>query len=564
MDTTGITAIPGQWAQWARRNPNWCIVGVTVLALGLRIWGLGFGLPYLHDPDEPNKVVMAQRVFKTGDLEPDYLKKPSLIIYLNAVSYIPYYLTGRLAGAFSKPSDIVEPVLLGMGVGKTAMPTTFLLGRALTVVFSCGTVVLIFYIGKEVSGGPLVGPLASLLMAVSPASVRVAHLIRTDTFLVFFMLLSLWFSIRIVRGGNNVDYAMAGLASGLAASSKYNGGLSLLLPVTAHLIRYEWRGLLRGDLYLAGAMSVVGFFGTTPFALLKPEQFLADLLHVGRHYSTGHVGMEGTPLRWYLRYMTTAEGPATLLAALGIARSIRSERRLILLLSVFPLVYLLFVGRFMVRNAQTLLPALPFLFLLGSMAIDNLIGPQSVLSARGRRDARVVPTLLVVASLAIPLANTISGNVELTDPDGRTPSREWIKSNLAPTSRVAIESYAPFVDPQRYSVTALTQMIDQRPEWYISQGFQYLVFSEGMYGRFFADPDRYSLQVEAYNELFRTFELVAEFADDKCSVKIYRIPAREGEEGGIWAPPKTLVASAAARAPVTVSPASILAGIKGC
>ena len=45
---------------------KWLLIVFLVLAAVLRIWGLDWGLPYLYDPDEPNKIEMAQRIFKTG------------------------------------------------------------------------------------------------------------------------------------------------------------------------------------------------------------------------------------------------------------------------------------------------------------------------------------------------------------------------------------------------------------------------------------------------------------------------------------------------------------------
>ncbi len=43
---------------------------VAAVALLLRLWGLGFDLPYIFHPDEPDKIAMAQRMFATGDLNP--------------------------------------------------------------------------------------------------------------------------------------------------------------------------------------------------------------------------------------------------------------------------------------------------------------------------------------------------------------------------------------------------------------------------------------------------------------------------------------------------------------
>jgi hypothetical protein len=93
----------------AYHNARWLLVGVTLAAFLLRLWGINFGLPYLYHPDEPGYVTIAQNIFKTGDLNPHFFNYPSLFFYLNALAYMPYYLAGRLAGAFSSPADIAAP-----------------------------------------------------------------------------------------------------------------------------------------------------------------------------------------------------------------------------------------------------------------------------------------------------------------------------------------------------------------------------------------------------------------------------------------------------------------------
>jgi hypothetical protein len=129
---------------------------IVAIALLLRLWGSSFGLPYLYRPDEPNKIAMAQNMLKTGDLNPHYFLKPTLFIYLNALAYIPYYLVGSHPRALQTPNDIPAPTMLTMGVGRTDMPTTLLLGRILTTLFAVLSVMLTYVVGKQpIAAAPL-------------------------------------------------------------------------------------------------------------------------------------------------------------------------------------------------------------------------------------------------------------------------------------------------------------------------------------------------------------------------------------------------------------------------
>ncbi len=94
---------------------------------------------------------------------------------------------------------------------------------------------------------------------------------------------------------------------------------------------------------------------------------------------------------------------------------------------------------------------------------------------------------------------------------------------MSPGSKVAIESYAPFVDPTRFQVQSFYSIIDQEPQWYIDQEFDYLVFSQGMYRRFYREPKRYSNEIRHYDTVFSHFKLVKAFSDGGYEVRIYTL-----------------------------------------
>jgi len=66
-------------------------------------------------------------------------------------------------------------------------------------------------------------------------------------------------------------------------------------------------------------------------------------------------------------------------------------------------------------------------------------------------------------------------------------------------------------------------MIDNTPEWYINNGFDYLVFSQGMFGRFYREPDKYSHEIALYNSLFDKFNLLYTCNDGGYEIRVYQI-----------------------------------------
>lgn len=509
-------------------GPRWrvkaLLLAVILLALAVRIWGLDFGLPYLYHADEPLGVRTAQNMVKTGDLNPRFFGWSSLFFYVNALSYLPYYAVGRLMGVFTSPADIPGATVITLGVGKTPMPSTILLGRMVSVLFGVAAVPLIYSVGRRLTDNVYVGLLAALMMAVSWSNVIYSKYIRPESLLVFVVLLAFFGAVQVFKRGRTGDYVLAGVGIGLTMSVKYNGALIALPLVVAHFLRHGPRGIKEPRIYLAFMASVMAFLVTMPYAILDFQEFLADFRYHAQVYATGHPGSEGDALRWYVNTLFHVEGIAVVLACLEVIRGIYRRSRPILLTAVFPVVYFAFISSFEVRNGRTYLPLTPFLLLLAASFLVYLF--QQV--RRLQWSPRTAPvyalwTLLVVATLATPVATTVRENRKLTIVDSRYTASVWIEQHLRADARVAVEPYSPYVDPKRFSVRGLGSIAQHAPDWYVAKDYDYLVFSEGTFGRYYRQPDRYSDRVSRYDELFRTFRPVKTFNDGGYDVRILRV-----------------------------------------
>lgn len=508
---------------WFITGSTWLLVIVLILALCLRLWGINFGLPYLYHPDEPGNVTVAQNIFKTGDLNPHFFNYPSLFFYLNGLAYVVYFLLGKWMGLFRIPSDVPFPQIIAMGCGTTPMPTTFVMGRLLTVLFGVATVFLVYHIGWRLLGSKQVGLLASLMLAISPTHVSHSQLITPDAFLVFFILLSFLGSVGVLKEGRSRDYVLAGLGAGLAASTKYNGALILVSLIAAHSIRYGRCVFKRCSLYLGIGLSVAAFLLTTPFALLDWEAFRTGVQFELRHYATGHAGMEGNTLKWYISYLLTIEGPIAFLAILESIRSFSARSKNTLALSIFPITYFVFINRLVVRNDRTLLPLIPFLLLLAAQCAIEAFN-RTRYSLFHTRFFRAAFTILISSLLIIvPLYRTIQSNLRRCTVDSRETARVWIEDNLPPGAKIAVEAYSPFVNPQRFVVLGTPKITDFPLTWYIDEQFDYLVFAEGMFGRFYREPQRYAEEIGKYEVFFRNLEPVRIFSDGGYEVRIYQL-----------------------------------------
>jgi 4-amino-4-deoxy-L-arabinose transferase-like glycosyltransferase len=497
---------------------------ILALAVWLRVTGIGFGLPYLYQPDEPNKVQAALNIVKTGDLNPHYFRKPTLLIYANALLYLPYIAWAKATGRIEGVHDISAPVRLNMGVGHAASPEIMVAGRLLSAAVGTLVVLLTFLVGRRFFRSPVVPLLAALVVAVSFQHVTQSHYIEVNVFLVAALLGVCWASLRLYERGARNDYLLAGFLVGVAVTCKYPGVVGLVFPVAAHWLRSGRKLVLTREARLGLAMVPVGFFLGTPFALLDPVNFLKGAGGEAYHYATGHEGFEGNTPFWYLRYAWTWEGPLTAVAVLAIYLAIRRKDERLMLLASFPLVYFVFISLFAVRNGRTFMPLTPFAFLLAAGLLVELAGR---LRGTSRLPARLLGALalVVVAGFGVwvPLRNSLQFDRRLLTVDSRETARIWIEEHVPAGSRIAIESFSPWVSPERYAVEPVGRAIDQPARWYAEREIQYVVFSQGMFQRYFRDPGRYRDRVEQYEALWQRFPLLKQFNDGDYEIRIHEV-----------------------------------------
>jgi Dolichyl-phosphate-mannose-protein mannosyltransferase len=508
---------------------NWVLIAIMLIGLGLRWWGISWGLPYTYHSDERVGIVI--HILQTGNLNPEFFDWGSLLLYLNAILYLGYFAIGLVVGRFTSLSDLPYPDRVTMAVGKTTLPEEFLLGRGLTGVFGVLSIVIVYLICLQIQRGRVAAWLAALLLAVESVDVRNSQFIRPDVLAIFFALCSLLFALKIVDDPQVRNYVLAGLCAGLAASSKYNAGLIVVAIVAAHLIQFGYRGLRRKEIYLAALSSAIAFGLTTPFAILAPAQFLQlGPFHVQGYLSTvGKLTTESS-LYWYGSFLWTNLGIILLLALCQFAATAFARDKKGIVLASFPAAYFAFICTYSYHIETMVLPIIPMLLVAAALFVARV--HNFWLSHWSPSRVPVGATLIALTVfLALPqFIRTAQTNAQLLEPDAREYARRWIETNLLPGTRIALEPYSPYLDRQKFIVNGFDWLLDHKPDWYVAQGYEYLVFSSGNPG----------VGTDQYNSFFTRFPVVAKFDENGIEIIIakidvvlpsHRVAARFGNEG---------------------------------
>jgi hypothetical protein len=256
--------------------------------------------------------------------------------------------------------------------------------------------------------------------------------------------------------------------------------------------------------------------------VLDFHTFLPMMLEARNQYASGWPGQEGQAFQWYLHYLISYEGIITLAALFIMVKAFIKKDKLILLISIFPIVYFIFISSMQIRNDKTILPMIPFLHILGGVFLSWLFVYISELSIR--KSVKWISIAgIVLLFLLVPIYRTTKTVISVIEPDGRETARIWIGKNIPRGSFIALEAYSPYISPKRYHVVPVQGFGPQTLSWYTERDVRYLVFSQGMFGRYFSEPEKYKQMKENYEHLFHQLEPVKFFYNGSYEIRIYQI-----------------------------------------
>ena len=109
-------------------------------------------------------------------------------------------------------------------------------GRVLSAIADVLTIALVFELGRFLFGRAA-GLMAAGLLSVTVLHIQYSHFFGSETWLALFVTATIYFSMRILKGGGGWAFVFAGLAYGLAVATKLSALPVLGIPALAVLIR---------------------------------------------------------------------------------------------------------------------------------------------------------------------------------------------------------------------------------------------------------------------------------------------------------------------------------------
>jgi 4-amino-4-deoxy-L-arabinose transferase-like glycosyltransferase len=495
----------------AGERPEWTArIGLVVALLTaglLRFWALPHGVPFSVQVDEPEVMVRAVRMMKTGDFNPHFYDYPSLYMYLQALVATARFLLGAMRGEWASLAQAPHEAF-------------YVWGRALTALMGTATVWVLYRVGMR--WGRQTALLSAVMFAVMPLHVRESHYVLTDVPVTFFVMVAVLLSLRAHERATAGAFALAGIAVGLAAATKYNGAVVMIVPLLCAAMTPAVRPSRTAAALATVAGTLGAFLAAAPYTVIELPVFLNQFARLTAEYRTVTPGIDAVWLI-YLKHLRIALGwPGSIIVvaglALGVFRAVAGPSRLYWIVAVLlPVVYFRFISNQTLVYGRYLLPLLPLLALLGAAAVLAAVNAlrHTGLARRGRLAAVAVLTLVAVAP---PAYTSIAFDANAARVGTPEQAYRWLLANVPKGSKVTLESRQILL-PDTYRTTYVPQLRMHPFNRFIEQGVEYLVASSQCYGAYLNDaaggPRQFPEEYAAYMNIFSRTEELARFTPSR-------------------------------------------------
>jgi hypothetical protein len=385
-------------------------------------------------------------------------------------------------------------------INPSQMARFYIVGRALMFFSTMATLIVIFDIGRRLSGERM-GSLAALFFVLSPAIVANSHVLKPHPYAAFWALLSVDAAVMALETESARALRFCGVFAGLAAGSNlsffYFGFLPLIVWVwrggSQKLFSFAWQGTL---------LSFLAFSLSNPYLFIDPGYYVWELLVYPRHKAG--FSLHSTFL-FLTSYFPEALGYALTVAAfLGFVLDLKSEskKRFFAVISMGGLLLLWFLLMFVwgfLNSSASVRFFYPFLGLFSLLAAEFFVSER-------------VPSLLKRLFLPIVLLFNFLicfvyvKNLDLNDGDNSTryQSALWIEKNIKPGQSIGLSRY-----PQPYSTPLVRYdqyrlVVFERPD-FLKRFPEYMVLDQEGY----SDPKTRAFVKKNYHlaAAFKPFSL---------------------------------------------------------
>jgi len=410
-------------------------------ALLVRFVGIQPGYPPYHE-DEGITYSQGMAMILEASLNPKHgyglpYNYPIIIPLVNATSYLSVFIPiESIKYLFSNPLDTLSMKSL-MGQN---MINVIYWARYTTAFFGVLIVYLIFLISKQIFSDKVTPLLAAFFTAINYRLVLNSHFGLPDIYNSFFLLVNIYFLIRLLKEKTSKNYLMVGISYALYFSTKFQ-----FLTIPAMALVFLFVPKKKFWLTIISAVPLILILNT--FHIIHWKETLDQVGYSALKYEAGRFSLDFFGYSYLYHIGLGKLMSISVLVGILIALKNKFKFSAILFLVIFSFFFMMTFysgGAFYTRNFITIIP----LLLIFSGYFVRSIGKKSVLISI------IIFIFLSFESLQnaliVPLAYSKDWNFKLTD--------KWMEDSIPFDSKVLTTDDT--IIPDNFTDVVRTDKID--------------------------------------------------------------------------------------------------------
>ena len=402
------------------------------IGLGLRLWGIGFGLPGLYGPSSEGIIVRNALSFGTGNPVPLFSTYGPISSYILLFFYGIYFIIGYITGLFLTIEDFAIQYFKD--------PTVFyLLGRSINALLSTISIYLTYSMCSKYASNKF-ALLAAGIITFLYLPIAAGHIIMADNLCMLLNLLVMINVITFYKTLNIKNLLLSAFFAALSTLTKYYSILIFLPIIIVLLFAYIENKVniikIIAQLLLVTLGTIILF---APFIFYDFSIFIQDILMVLK-VNMNSSSTFFSSFNSYIMFLISGWGLGVVFfvfCIFGIIISLKSmEREKIILLS-FPLLFIIYLSlnRYMARWLLQIIPMLIVFCIIGIDYFNSHI--KKDLKRKYLTNAVLFLGFLFVMPSVYSFTNLINKD------DTRKIAYDWINENIDESANIVLDSHCP-------------------------------------------------------------------------------------------------------------------------
>ena len=472
---------------------------LIIIAGFFRFYNLNWDQGNYFHPDERNIANAVSQINFFSQLNPHFFAYGGFSIYL-------YRFAGDLLVAFTKNFSWVSN-----------WGNIDVIGRFFSALFSTLTIIPLYFLAKKISDKKT-ALLTIILYTFTVGSIQVAHFAVTESLITLAGILICLFSIIVFKKITLLNTLTLGIISGLAIAAKTSSVAFIIMPFLAFLfsknsqkIKFR-KTLIYFILFII--LSFIVFTIFSPYTFLDWKKFMESM-----NYESG-VATGSLPVVYTLQFDHTIPylfqiknffwqiGIDTLFCIPGFVfvlfEAIRRKNKQLLILSIFPLLYFLYVGSWHTKFIRYMIPIIPFLLIASSIFLIKI-----------KSKFKILGSLLIIITVITTIIWALTFFSIYTRTQTRISASQWVYLNIPNGQKILTEQWDDGLpiplgqfSPSQYQITPLAMYDTDNLNKidYLSYNLSnadYIIFnSRRLYGTLIHLADKYPITSKYYQLLF--------------------------------------------------------------